>query len=866
MTSIKICTFNVRGLNDRKKRRDVFNYLHKKKYDICLLQETHCTKTKENIWENEWGYKAYYSSYASNSRGVVILFNNTFKYDLHNINTDEEGRWILIDCTIGGTHLSLVNIYAPNEDQPIFFEIIKNKLESFSNNSIILGGDFNVVQDYTKDTLNIHNRNNPNAHQKVIDLKMDLDLIDPWRNNNPESKIYTWHNSQNKQSRLDYFLLSSDIIDYVQNTDIKHGYNSDHSIVELQLNFNQQTRGKGLWKMNNSLLKDEIYTASIKQCINEVKNQYKQNNINLPEDDPEKFNINSQLLLEVLKMEIRGKTIAYCTALKRTTNEKENAIEKKIDSLHKQYTESPTVENLEHLNKANDELKLLREKKIDGIIMRAKARWHLEGEKNSKYFCNLEKRHYQEKCIPKLIDNEGLELTEISDILKEQKKFYQDLYTSKTSNVNTESINTFFEHKDTFRILSDGESYSIESPITIEECYKSLKNMSANKSPGSDGFTAEFYLYFWEDLKYIMLNSFRESLRTGKLSDSQRLGVITCLPKPGKDRLYMKNWRPISLLNIDYKILTGALANRIKTFLDPLISKCQKGFVSGRYIGECTRLVSDLIYYLNKTKKAGILLMIDFEKAFDSLEWEFLEKTLQHFNFGNNIRNWIKCCYNNIDSMVINNGHSSERFPIGRGVRQGDPLSPYLFILCTEILARSILNHGDIKGLKIDNSEFILSQLADDTTFFLEPDENSFKTCLKLLEQFSNISGLKINFSKTLAVKINMPINTQYDLGDNRNIKWQNNGKFTLLGIKYDLDQEDFLYPNYENKVNEFKESLNLWNSRYLTVYGKICIVKSIALSKLVHFFSAIPDPQPYFLKDCKTNASNSYGQGEWKK
>lgn len=90
-----------------------------------------------------------------------------------------------------------------------------------------------------------------------------------------------------------------------------------------------------------------------------------------------------------------------------------------------------------------------------------------------------------------------------------------------------------------------------------------------------------------------------------------------------------------------------------------------------------------------------------------------------------------------------------------------------------------------------------------------------------------------------------MPTNTQYDLGDNRNITWQNNCKFTLLGIKYDLDQEDFLYPNYENKVNEFKASLNLWNSRYLTMYGKICIIKSIALSKLVHFFSAIPNPPP---------------------
>jgi hypothetical protein len=131
--------------------------------------------------------------------------------------------------------------------------------------------------------------------------------------------------------------------------------------------------------------------------------------------------------------------------------------------------------------------------------------------------------------------------------------------------------------------------------------------MKSNKAPGSDGFSSEFYLYFWKELKYTMVNSFRESLENGKLTDSQRLGVITCLPKPGKDKLYMKNWRPISLLNIDHKILSGVLANIIKNGLDPLISKCQKGFVSGRQIGECTRIATDLIYYLTKTKKSGII-------------------------------------------------------------------------------------------------------------------------------------------------------------------------------------------------------------------------------------------------------------------
>ena len=843
MTSLKICSFNVRGIKERNKRRDIFNWLRKKKYDICLLQESHCTKEQEKTWQNEWGYRAYYSSHTSNSRGVVTLVNNTFKYELHSILSDSEGRYVILDCSISGQRCVIANIYGPNEDEPLFFDMLRTKLEQFENSSFILGGDYNVVQDYILDTINIRNRNNPNAHKSVINLRDELDLIDPWREENPDAKVFTWHNSQNKQSRLDYFLISSDIFNYVEKTCIKPGYRSDHSVVELILNFGCQPKGRGLWKFNNSLLKDQRYVEEIKNCIKNTKQQYQIRNIQMPNDDPNNFNINSQLLFETLKFEIRGKTIAYSSAKKKEAAKHEKEIDENIDRLHKLYIEDPTLENLTRLEEMKNELKLLREEKIEGIIMRAKAKWNLEGEKNTRYFCNLEKRHYQEKVISKLIDNEGNEIKESKQILNEQKLYYQKLYTSHNPTTDQELDKLFFDKQNDFYILSNEEADSIENEITPEECYRILKDMKANKSPGSDGFTTEFYLHFWNELKFIMVNSFKYAFQEGKMSDSQRLGVITCLPKPGKDKLYMKNWRPISLLNIDYKILSGVIANRIKKHLGALISQCQKGFIEGRQIGECTRIVSDLIHYLKRSNKSGILLMIDFEKAFDSLEWSFVEKTLKHFNFGKNILKWVKCFYKDIESFVSNNGHASDRFRLGRGVRQGDPLSPYLFILCTEILARTILSNSDIKGLKVDDSEFILTQLADDTSFFLENNEQSFKTCLQTLEKFSLISGLKINFSKTLAIKINLGAEVRYNLGNGKDIQWQNDGKFTLLGIKYDLDQENFLQCNYDNKVKEFEKMLNTWNTRNLTFYGKICIIKSLALSKLVHLFSSIPNP-----------------------
>jgi len=294
----------VRGLNEKKKRRDLFTWLRKRKYDICLLQESHCTKNQETLWQNEWGYKAYFSSHCGNSRGVITLFNNTFQFELHKMITDQDGRFLLMDCVINDAKITIANIYGPNEDEPQFFERIHSKLEQFENNSIIWGGDYNVVQDYVLDTLNLNKRNNPNSHQQITDIKKDLDLIDPWREENPETRTFTWHNSQNKQSRLDYFLISSDIMHYVEKTYIKAGYRSDHSIVELFFKFDNQKRGPGLWKFNNSLLKDDNYTKLIKTCIKDTKEQYKVRNVLYPNDHSDNFTINSQLLFETIKLEI----------------------------------------------------------------------------------------------------------------------------------------------------------------------------------------------------------------------------------------------------------------------------------------------------------------------------------------------------------------------------------------------------------------------------------------------------------------------------------------------------------------------------------------------------------------------------------
>ena len=190
------------------------------------------------------------------------------------------------------------------------------------------------------------------------------------------------------------------------------------------------------------------------------------------------------------------------------------------------------------------------------------------------------------------------------------------------------------------------------------------------------------------------------------------------------------------------------IALRLKKVLPNIIHHNQTGYVEDRYIGETIRSIFDIMEFTDGNNIPGIVIFIDFKKAFDFLEWHYLFSCLEAFNFGPNFIDWVKMFYTNIQSYVINNGMASDYFTLERGVRQGDPLSPYLFILAVESLAISIRQNVDIKGIKIGNHEVKLLQYADDTTAILS-DENSAKTLFQELQVFKNFSGLEIYSSKT---------------------------------------------------------------------------------------------------------------------
>ena len=180
--------------------------------------------------------------------------------------------------------------------------------------------------------------------------------------------------------------------------------------------------------------------------------------------------------------------------------------------------------------------------------------------------------------------------------------------------------------------LSNEEQATFEHELTVQEIKNVLHSFEKNKTPGEDGFSKEFYETFFDLLNQNLLDSYNEAFQKGSLSVSQRRGVISLIPKHDCDLSELTGWRPITLLNVDYKILAKCIAKRTEPFLPKLIHSDQTGFMKDRFIGQNVRLLNDLMEYTDMKKISGIFLFIDFEKAFDSIEWNFIKRSLELFN------------------------------------------------------------------------------------------------------------------------------------------------------------------------------------------------------------------------------------------
>ena len=281
-----------------------------------------------------------------------------------------------------------------------------------------------------------------------------------------------------------------------------------------------------------------------------------------------------RLYWDMLKMEIRSFTIYYCRQNAKTKKAKEAVLQQKLSSLHKLMCENPTQETTANYYEIKMKLEQISLQKTEGAMIRSKARW-----------CE-QKRNHSNQYITKL-RAENCTLTSPDEILNEEHRYYKRLHTSSRTNPNDPRFDVFLDSS-TLQKLSPPQADSCDGLLTKEQCYVSLK------SPGTDGFTAEFYLSFWELLRQKLVDIFNYAFEKVEITISQKRDFITLIPKKDKNRTLLDNWRPISLLNTDYKVATKSIATRIAKVLPSLIHEDQTGYIKGCFIGQNIRLIADI--------------------------------------------------------------------------------------------------------------------------------------------------------------------------------------------------------------------------------------------------------------------------------
>ena len=379
---------------------------------------------------------------------------------------------------------------------------------------------------------------------------------------------------------------------------------------------------------------------------------------------------------------------------------------------------------------------------MEGFKIRSRAQWLEQGEVPSRYFFQLEHERVFKCSIDFFYNSDGVEVFSQADISRADVDFYSRLFSCEQ--IGHQVLDDLLSHVRA-RLLPD-ETKSCERNVTLLELTTSLKGMAHNKSPGPDGLSVEFYLAFWARLGPILVRVFNVCYNRRDLSDSMKESTTRLIFKKG-DRKSLKNWRPICLLNVDYKICSKALSLRLSKVLGSITSTDQTCSVPGRSIVSNLSLLRDTLDYVSRTNETGILVSLDQEKAFDRVDRSFLLKLLNHFGFGLSFCRWISMLYNGAFMRIIVNGFLSDRVNLCRGVRQGDSLSPMLYILCVEVLPCEIRDSSHTIGFSLpgaDRRQFKVGQYADDTMSFVK-DTRSLHALFREIRLYERGTGARLN-------------------------------------------------------------------------------------------------------------------------
>lgn len=749
---MKVISWNIRGSNGTQKIRLIKKRIKMDRPFLLMLEETKSSGQllKERMTKAWKGCEVMTIDAIGAAGGLAMVWHPA-KVTLDQFITTPfsiSAQFSLIDSGMQGV---ISNIYGPANprDKTRFLDSLDYLASWVDHRHWILGGDFNLIT-------SLHEKKGGIRKLDAFSLRFNsiiqsLKLVDV----RTENGLYTWNNKRlgthAVASRLDRFLLSESIVTSggIYSASMIPSAGSDHWPISLDWQGRGNQSGKP-FRFEHCWFEDSSFKQRVKDWWMETAEQRG----------------NCMYRFQQRLKTLKNKLKLWNKEEFGNIFEDKTRIEAQLAQLRETIFNSGYTEQLMKEEDILQEQLQDRERQEE-IYWKQKSRnrWLQEGERNTKFFyrSTIQRRinnHIHQLKMPngeKTESREELEIVLVDhfSLLLNESSPNQDQAIAEIASCIPQKV-------------TNAQNDLLDRPVDLAELEEAVKQMQRGTAPGPDGFTIDFFVHFWDLLKLDILQIVETSRTKSDILKAFNATFLTLIPKEeGADSPSL--FRPISLCNVIYKIITKIIANRIKPLLPTLISEEQSGFVAGRQILDGILLVNEVAHSLRSTKKPGMLIKLDLAKAFDKINWAFIKAILTAFGFSSNLTQWIMRLISSIFFSILINGTPSKCFMPTRGIRQGDPLSPFIFVLAAEGLGRLIkqkIQTGRLRGLNLHRGSDTQShqQFVDDTMLMAHPAVQEARELKNTLTLFAEASGMAANPGKSSIYFFNTPSVTQRNI------------------------------------------------------------------------------------------------------
>ena len=823
--SLKVISINVNGIKTEMWTK--LRTLHKQKHDIILLQETKLMQDDLNDdlayrWQQISEGVAYPAPAASSQAGgvAILLSANACQLltDRKLVPTHpHQHRHIILQASLNQHTVFIHSIYAPvhRSDRPSFFT---NLTTPPTQGSHIIAGDFNCVLDPQLDTEGDQSLATCGT-EELTSWISSIGAIDAWRTIQDNKKEYT---SPSGLARIDLIFISGIFTDNYTSQHAPRTIGSDHLCPKLTTASSENSYKGGHWQLPDWLARTaaQRITPTLKRLARQTDNA----------DYP------------VLFTNAMRTISSHCQALHKQILRWRKA---KIDHAklrwiraHMTATSSPTAELIQDAERARRIWIAEIEENSRQKRIWAFEKHFAEAERCSRFFLNRPKPNHT-KIIPGIKNSEGIVQNDPEAIHTAHISYWKKLYSKSSGNTEPPPSQSNIDALTNIQLprIPDNLRLALEEDISEEDIVTQIKRLPKRKAAGTDGLKAELFQHAPKLWAKILRPIFQSAINNTDepLPKPFRESIIILLYKKGCP-MRPENYRPIALLNVIAKIMSGIHCERLRPALESVIPNEQTGFVPKRSITENIIFLHDAMFYAQRHHPSAIILALDFAKAYDRVQRSVMIAILQKMAFGKKWINLISNMYKNRHAQLSINGELTDPFPIERGVLQGDPLSPALFILqCTPLYAK-LHEARNSHGIPIPNDRPapVATFYADDTNLVARSPESAVHL-FNIAVWFCSNSGAKLHPDKCIGIPagpapLTLPNGIKL-LGPSEHT--------TILGIP--MGTAISRQQQVGQVITKMMMKCRKWAHIGRTIEGRITIVRSIILSTIWYVMAAIP-------------------------